>query len=94
MTERDPGHGEVLRAIGNLEGKLDAIHQAMSLNRSDITEAFRRLNQAEQRIAQGVVLAVFLSFVMPLLVTMAGPRLHFNQPSERSHHGVHHREHA
>lgn len=92
--DREATHGDILRAIGNLEGKLDAIHQAMSNNRADIIEAFRRLNEAEKRIAQGVGIAVVLSLVMPLLVSMAGPRLHFNQPSERSHHGVDHREPA
>ena len=92
--DHDAHFGEILRAIGTLEGKLDTIHQAMSNNRSDIAEAFRRLNQVEQRIAQGVGVAVVLSFVMPLLVTMAGPRLHFGQPADRSHHGMDHREHA
>lgn len=93
-ADHDVSHGDILRAIGNLEGKLDAIHQAMSNNRADIIEAFRRLNEAEKRIAQGVGIAVMLSLVMPLLVSMAGPRLHFGQPSDRSHHGVDHREPA
>lgn len=93
-ADHDVSHGDILRAIGNLEGKLDAIHQAMSNNRADIIEAFRRLNEAEKRIAQGVGIAVVLSLVMPLLVSMTGPRLHFNEPSERSHHGVDHREPA
>ena len=94
MAEHDVSHGDILRAIGNLEGKLDAIHQAMSNNRADIIEAFRRLNEAEKRIAQGVGIAVVLSLVMPLLVSVAGPRLHFGHPPDRSHHGVPHRESA
>jgi hypothetical protein len=73
----DVNHGDILRAIGHLEGKLDAIHETMANNRSDIVEAFRRLNEAEKRIAQGVIVAVVVSIVMPLLVTMAGPRLEF-----------------
>ena len=92
--ERRANQGDILRAIGNLEGKMDAIHQAMLNNRTDIIEAFRRLGVVERRIAQGVVLCAVISFVMPLLVTMAGPRLQFNHPSERSHHGVDHREQA
>ena len=92
--ERRANQGDILRAIGNLEGKMDAIHQAMLNNRTDIIEAFRRLGVVERRIAQGVILCAVISFVMPLLVTMAGPRLHFNQPTERSHHGVDHRESA
>ena len=92
--ERRANQGDILRAIGNLEGKMDAIHQAMLNNRTDIIEAFRRLGIVERRIAQGVILCAVISFVMPLLVTMAGPRLQFGHPSDRSHHGMDHREHA
>lgn len=77
MPEHDVTHGDILRAIGTLEGKIDAIHQTLANNRDDITEAFRRLNEAEKKIAQGVVLAILLSIVMPLLVTMAAPRIEF-----------------
>jgi len=77
MPDYEASHGDILRAIGNLEGKLDAIHQTMANNRSDIGEAFRRLNEAEKRIAQGVLLAVVLSILMPILVSMAAPQLRF-----------------
>ena len=92
--ERRANQGDILRAIGNLEGKLDAIHQAMGANRTDIVELFRRLGLAEQRIAQGVILCAAISFVTPLLLMTLAPRLHFNQPTERSHHGMAHRESA
>jgi phage-related minor tail protein len=72
-----PTHGEILRAIGKIEGRLDAILTAMSQNRSDITEAFRRLGEAEKRIAQGIILAFAVSLVMPIVVMIAAPRLEF-----------------
>lgn len=77
MPDHETTHGDILRAIGNLEGKLDAIHSTMANNRADIIEAFRRLSQAEQRIAQGVILAVVASLVMPIVVVMLAPRLEF-----------------
>lgn len=75
--DHEVSHGDILRAIGNLEGKLDTIHQTMANNRTDIAEAFRRLGLAEQRIAQGVILAVVISLVMPILVAMIAPRIEF-----------------
>lgn len=77
MPDHEVSHGDILRAIGTLEGKIDAIHQTLANNRADITEAFRRLTAAEQKIAQGVVLAIVASIVIPVLVTMAAPRIEF-----------------
>ena len=74
-TPDNPTHGEVLRAIGHLEGKLDSIHEAIQYNRTSMMEAFRRLNEVEKRVAQGVILAIVLSILVPLLVTIAEPRL-------------------
>lgn len=77
MPDHEVSHGDILRAIGNLEGKLDAIHSSMANNRTDIIEAFRRLNEAEKRIAQGVILAVVVSLVMPVVVVALAPRIEF-----------------
>lgn len=85
MPDHDTTHGDILRAIGNLEGKLDAIHSTMANNRADIVEAFRRLSQAEQRIAQGVILAVVASLVMPIVVVMVAPRLEFGPVPPAAH---------
>lgn len=75
--EREATHGDILRAIGTIEGKLDAIATNLANNRTDIAEAFRRLNRAEQRIAQGVILAVVISLVMPIAVAVLAPRIEF-----------------
>jgi hypothetical protein len=81
--EHEVSHGDILHKLGVLEGKLDTMHQTMGLNRSDIGEAFRRLGLAEQRIAQGVILAVVLSVIMPIIVAMLSPRVEFgpDQPA-------------
>jgi hypothetical protein len=75
--QHDVNHGDILRAIGQLEGKIEGMLLTVQTNQADIAEAFRRLNKAEQRIAQGVILAVVISIIMPILVTMAAPRLEF-----------------
>lgn len=85
MNDREVSHGDILRAIGTLEGKLDAIHQSIANNRSDIIEAFRRLTAVEQRVAQGVILALLMSLVMPVIVAMVSPRLEFGQAPMHQH---------
>ena len=75
--EHDVSHGDLLLAIGQMQGKLDALVTTMTQQRTDVAEAFRRLNDAEKRIAQGVILAVVLSLVMPFLIAAAAPRISF-----------------
>ena len=75
--DHEVSHGDILRAIGKLEGKIEGMLMTVQSSQSDIAEAFRRLNRAEQRIAQGVIIAVVASLVMPILVTMLAPRLEF-----------------
>jgi hypothetical protein len=83
MERNEPSHGEILRAIGHLEGKLDNIHESITANRTSLMEAFRRLNEVEKRVAQGVILAIILSILVPLLVTIAEPRI--SMPQHQQH---------
>jgi len=78
MADHDVSHGDLLLAIGQMQGKLDALVTAMTQQRTDVAEAFRRLNEAEKRIAQGVIIAASLSLVMPVLVTLVAPRITFS----------------
>jgi len=78
MADHDVSHGDLLLAIGQMQGKLDALVTAMTQQRTDVAEAFRRLNEAEKRIAQGVIIAASLSLVMPVLVTLVAPRVTFS----------------
>ncbi len=87
MPEHEVSHGDIYHKLGALEGKLDAMIVSVAEKRSDLTEAFRRLGEVEKRLAQGVILAVVVSLVAPLLWQAAGPRLHFGQPpAEASSH--------
>ena len=83
-ADHEVSHGDILRAIGHLEGKLDSFHTTLGNHRSDIAEAFKRLGNAEKRIAQGVILAVVASIVMPVFVTIAAPRIEFG-PTQVEH---------
>jgi phage-related minor tail protein len=82
MPEHEVTHGDILHKLGVMEGKLDAVHQSLAQKHTDIADAFRRLTEVEKRVAQGVILAVILSLVVPFVVSAASPRLHFgSEPS-------------
>lgn len=70
--------------MGVLEGKLDAVIVSVAEKKSDLGEAFRRLTDLEKRVAQGVILAVAVGMLAPLLWNAVDPQLRFQQktPSE------------
>lgn len=81
MAEHEVSHGDILHKLGVMEGKLDAMHTSLAQKHIDIADAFRRLGEVEKRVAQGVILALALSLVMPLAVAAINPRVHFgSQP--------------
>ena len=70
-------HGDLLLAIGNMQGKLDSLVLNMTEQRKEIADVFRRLGEAEKKIAQGVILAVVISLIMPILVMSIAPLISF-----------------
>lgn len=85
MTSDDQvSHGDIYHKMGVLEGKLDAVIVSVAEKKSDLGEAFRRLTDLEKRVAQGVILAVAVGMLAPLLWNAVDPQLHFQQktPSE------------
>lgn len=81
MPEHEVSHGDILHKLGVMEGKLDAMHSSLAQKHTDIADAFRRLSEVEKRVAQGVILAVAVSLVMPLLWQAVNPRLQFGPES-------------
>lgn len=79
-------HGDIMRAIGHLEGKIEGMLLTVGQNQTDISNVFDRLNKAEQRLAQGVILGVVVSLVLsigvPVLVTMTALRLELGAPAQ------------
>jgi hypothetical protein len=65
--QHEVSHGDIYHKLGALEGKLDAVMSSVSEKRSDLAEAFRRLTELEKRVAQGVILAVLIATIAPLI---------------------------
>lgn len=87
MPEYEVSHGDIYHKLGALEGKMDALIASVAEKRSDLAHAFTRLVEVEKRVAQGVILAVVIGLVAPILWSAVGARLHFGQqPAEASSH--------
>ena len=77
-------HGDIYRALGILEGKLDAMSQAVNQKHTDLATAFNRIGELEKSVAKWVGIGIACSIIIPLLVTAAAPRLHFNEPASEA----------
>lgn len=77
MADETVSHGDIYRALGILEGKLDALGQQLSQKHTDIGDAFKRLNELEKSVARWAGIALACSLIIPILITAAAPRLHF-----------------
>jgi hypothetical protein len=69
-------HADIYRALGILEGKLDAMNTALSQKHSDISDAFTRISTVENRVSVGLGIALACSVIIPILVTALAPKLH------------------
>jgi hypothetical protein len=77
MPEHEVTHGDIHHKLGVLEGKLDAVIASVGEKRTDLGDAFRRLNTLEQSMAKWVGVALACSIIVPLVVTALAPRIHF-----------------
>jgi hypothetical protein len=71
-------HGDIYRALGILEGKLDSMNQVLTQKHADIGDAFKRIGDLEKSVAKWAGIALACSVIIPLVVTAAAPRLHFS----------------
>jgi hypothetical protein len=79
----DVSHGDIYRALGILEGKLDAMNTALNQKHTDLSQAFDRIVDLEKSVAKVMGVALACSIVIPLVVSALAPRLHighFNSP--------------
>ena len=67
MPSDEISHGDIYHKLGAVEGKLDAVIASAAEKRADLSEAFRRLGELEKRMAQGVILAVAVGILAPLI---------------------------
>ena len=77
MPEHEVTHGDIHHKLGVLEGKLDAVIASVGEKRTDLGDAFRRLNTLEQNLAKWTGIALACSIIVPLVVTALAPRIHF-----------------
>jgi len=77
MPEHDVSHGEIYRALGILEGKIDAMNQALLQKHTEVSKAFSRIDELSRTVWIGVGIAIACSVAIPLLVNAAAPRLEF-----------------
>jgi hypothetical protein len=77
MPEHEVTHGDIHHKLGVLEGKLDAVIASVGEKRTDLTDAFRRINALEQGVAKWVGVALACSIIIPIFVSAAAPRIHF-----------------
>lgn len=84
MAEQEVSHSDIYRALGILEGKLDALNTALLQKRDDINLAFDRIRELEGMMGKVVGACLVLSIFLPLAVTALSPRLHLapEPPSE------------
>ncbi len=72
----DVSHGDIYRALGILEGKLDAMNTALNQKHTDLSQAFDRIVDLEKNVAKVMGVALACSIVIPLAVSALAPRLH------------------
>ena len=69
MGNNEPTHGEILRAIGILEGQLKLLLDAATTDKGERSSIGERVGKLEQRMAQVVILAVVAATLSPLIWT-------------------------
>lgn len=67
MGNGEPTHGEILRAIGVLEGQLKQLLDAAIADKGERSSIGERVGRLEQRMAQVVIVAVVAATLSPLI---------------------------
>ena len=80
MPDHEVSHGDILYKLGGVEGKIDTLAGLVAQKQNDLAEAFKRISHLETRVAQGVIIAVIVGALAPLVWQSMWPRLHFGQP--------------
>ena len=84
MTE--PTHGEILRAIGVMEGKLEQLLIVIADQGRERSSLGERVGRLENRMAQVVILAVVAALVSPLVWSEVSHWIHSQPPATQERH--------
>ena len=63
----EPSHGEILRAIGVLEGQLKQLLDAAISDKGERSSLGARVGRLETRMAQVIILAVVAAMLSPII---------------------------
>lgn len=63
----EPSHGEILRAVGVLEGQLASLVTALNQQSTDRSELERRINKLETRNGQIMLIGAIAVVIAPML---------------------------
>ena len=69
MGSNEPTHGEILRAIGTIEGQLKLLLDAAISDKTERGNLDARVGRLEQRMAQVMILAIVAATLSPLIWT-------------------------
>ena len=69
MGSNEPTHGEILRAIGTIEGQLKLLLDAAISDKTERSSLGQRVGRLEQRMAQVIILAFLAATFSPLIWT-------------------------
>jgi hypothetical protein len=68
VSIEDVSHADIYRALGILEGKLDAVASALTQRNREFENALKRIGDLEKSVAKGMGIALTFSVVMPIVI--------------------------
>jgi hypothetical protein len=77
----EPTHGEILRAIGVLEGQLKQLLDAAISDKTERSGLGVRVGRLETRMAQVVILAVVAAMLSPVIWSEIKNAFSYRQPA-------------
>ena len=76
----EPTHGEILRAIGVLEGQLKQLLDAAISDKTERGSLGVRVGKLENRMAQVIILAIVAAMLSPIIWTEIKGAFAYRQP--------------
>lgn len=72
MPAEDVSHADIYRSLGILEGKLDAVVQALTQRNHEFETALKRIGDLEKTVAKGLGMAMTFSVALPIVISGIG----------------------
>ncbi len=72
MSAEDVSHADIYRSLGILEGKLDAVVQALTQRNQEFETALKRIGDLEKTVAKGLGMAMTFSVALPIVISSIG----------------------